>query len=268
MKLSVITDEIDQDLATALEFAVAYGIDHVAVRSVWEQNVAAISDGTVERLGSLVRRRGLRVSAVLSPLFKCVAPDQHDRCEADPHYVGFSSSFRDHVEAAGRVRRIAEFLNAPVVRIFSFLADQPRQPMSPDGWAPIAESVAAWPSGLCAVENEHTCRVATLRELEEICTTQDVSAVIDPCNQVRVTGTVTPDDLGAALVHRAVDVHVKDVRDGRYVPAGTGLLPWPALMVRLRELRYKGYLTLESHLRGDLCGLAASIEALRGWVRS
>ena len=75
-----------------------------------------------------------------------------------------------------------------------------------------------------------------------------------------------PPTFTAELVRRAVDLHLKDIRDGRYVPIGTGLVPRPDILVRLRDYDYGGFMTLEPHLSGDLAGIVSSIERVREWA--
>jgi sugar phosphate isomerase/epimerase len=267
MNLSIITDEISQDPVVAVEFAADHGIKQVAVRSVWGKNILQCGDRGIERLAGLFRRRGVTVSAIMSPLFKC--PDGTGAADVvDPHFVGFPPVFREHIAAARRLPALAATLEASVVRIFTFLAPTiaPAE-LTPQQVSAITTAVRDWPTGLAAVENEYVCHVRTLPELERFSTVTGLPAVIDPCNHYLAAGTDGLDELTPDLVARAVDLHVKDRLDGAYVPLGDGELRWPEIFDRLHRLGYSGTVTLESHLRGDLDGLARSITALRQWVR-
>lgn len=266
MKLALITDEVSQDPEEAARFAVEHGVRYVAVRSAWNRNILQLRDDEVERLAMVLHEHRLQVSAVLSPLFKC-----HDRGSTrsgpiDPHFAGFPPVLEAHLKHGRRLPAIAVRLGAGIVRIFTFLrggsAAEPPPTHSPIAW----ETLRGWPAGMAAVENEHSCRVRTLPQLEQFCSEAGLPAVVDPCNQYIATGDDGLHALTSRLVDRMVDLHVKDRLDNSYVPVGQGRLRWPRLLERLDGLGYAGLVTLESHLRGDRQGVAMSLAALRRWI--
>ncbi|WP_329562088.1 sugar phosphate isomerase/epimerase family protein [Kitasatospora sp. NBC_01266] len=267
MKLSIITDEVSQDPLVAIKYAVAQGIRHVAVRSIWGKNILQCDDQDVERLAELFRRHDLAVTSIMSPLFKCLPIDTPGPHLVDPHFVGFPPILSNHIDAAARLPALAAAFQAPTVRIFTFLT---AEPIAATLTAPqidsITQAVEGWPARLAAVENEYFCYVRTLPELERFTALAGLSAVVDPCNSYLAAGSDGLDELSEELLARTVDLHVKDRQDGRYVPVGDGTLRWPQIFDRLNGLGYSGTVTLESHLRGDLDGLDRSIAALRKWV--
>lgn len=70
-RLSVLTDEVSDKFVEALDWAVAKGFKHVEVRMVDGANVSNLDDAQVARAKAEVDQRGLKVSAIASPLFKC-----------------------------------------------------------------------------------------------------------------------------------------------------------------------------------------------------
>lgn len=62
MRLSTITEGVDQDLDHAVRFAVAHGVKDVAVRSVWGSNIAQLNESAVDQVAAALNRYGLRVS--------------------------------------------------------------------------------------------------------------------------------------------------------------------------------------------------------------
>jgi hypothetical protein len=55
MKLSIITDEIADDLQTALQVAREFGIERVELRTLWGVNIAQADEATLRRAKSLLQ---------------------------------------------------------------------------------------------------------------------------------------------------------------------------------------------------------------------
>lgn len=267
MRLALITDEVSQDLEAAAGFAVDHGVEWVAIRSAWGRNVAEMRDDDLDRIRQVLSHNGLRASAVLSPLFKCgprrtggVARD------GDEHFTGYALSREENLRAAPALRRTASLLGAEVMRLFTFLTEIPGSTVPAEAETDIDRVTSSWPRDLAAFENEAVCHVRSLSDLAVFCARGNRRAVLDPCNEYVALGTDGLDDLDDELVSRTVDIHVKDRRRSDFVPAGRGELRWPAIIDRLREAGYKGFVTIESHLRGDLAGISESVCATRKWL--
>ena len=102
--LSGFGDEIDPDPAVQAAVLLALGASHIEVRSAWGTNVSELEPADVERLKAILDDKGLKVSAVASPIGKVDVrlPVEHE---------------------LGRLRQIisvAKVLEAKYVRIFSF----------------------------------------------------------------------------------------------------------------------------------------------------
>ena len=72
--LGIITDEVHEDVETALEFASQFGLDWVEIRSIWGQPVTDAGENSINRLKKLLQIYGLRVSVVDTVLFKTTLP--------------------------------------------------------------------------------------------------------------------------------------------------------------------------------------------------
>ncbi|WP_165845562.1 sugar phosphate isomerase/epimerase family protein [Streptacidiphilus pinicola] len=266
MELSLITDEVSQDPEDAIGLALAHGLRKVAVRSVWGTNVALLDRPAVDRLAKLFARRGVGVSSIMSPLFKCHAPGADESGLVDPHFIGLPPVFEQHVAVAGWLGQIADAVAAPLVRIFTFLDPSPGgRPcrLGASELATMREAVTDWPYGVePVIENEFVCRVKTLPELTAFGLRSGWRAVADPCNGLLAGDSDGLEHMTAELLTATADVHVKDRSGARYVPVGDGELPWQQIFERLRQFGYSGTVTLESHLRRDLDGVEASLRAL------
>jgi sugar phosphate isomerase/epimerase len=61
MRLSIITDEIADDLQTALQVAREFGIERVELRTLWGVNIAQADEATLRRAKSLLQDHGMGV---------------------------------------------------------------------------------------------------------------------------------------------------------------------------------------------------------------
>lgn len=256
-RLGVITDEISEDLEHALAVCTELGIRDVELRSIWNTSIVELSDDDLARVESLLRDRGFATCSIASPFLKChIAGDG----EATGRTHSASSSTRD--EQWGILERsleIAERLDAPVVRAFSFwrVAD----PVSVrdeilDTLRDATERVAAAGKRL-GLENEHACNIATGTEaawyLERI-PDRTLGLIWDPGN-IAALG-VPPDEAQfRAVADRIHHVHVKDAKslveaDG-FTTVGQGVVDWPRQLRQLAGIGYDDVLSIETHFDLD-----------------
>lgn len=71
MKLSVITDEISQDLEHAVQVMQEYRVRGAELRALWNVNIADIDDATARRAKKLLDANGIQVVSIASPFYKC-----------------------------------------------------------------------------------------------------------------------------------------------------------------------------------------------------
>ncbi len=69
-KLGIISDEISSDLDQACTPTQEWGTEHIEPRTIWDQNILALSPEESDRVGKIVNRQGLKVTAISSPIFK------------------------------------------------------------------------------------------------------------------------------------------------------------------------------------------------------
>jgi len=278
MKLAVIGDELSQNATLVADTTARLGFSGVEVRSYDNTPPDALTDDQIDTMRGLLQERGLAVAGFAPPVFKGPLPTTDEQLAAA----------REVVEAS--LPRAVR-LGAPHARIFSFFTDTPYSP------EPLraARTVAALLDGLepgvpLVLETESRSNTPHMREvlafLDEL-GRDDVGLLWDPANAVR--GGWGPARYPADYLlgrHLIQHVHVKDP-DGAngYVRLGDGDLEWPAMLARLAEDGYTGFLSLETHWRHGRVlspdnrdrpwgedfsrdGFAASVECmqrLRGW---
>jgi sugar phosphate isomerase/epimerase len=245
IKLSVITDEVSQDLSKVVKFAVEHGFDGVEVRTLWNLRPHDL----VEKSGEIRRElagAGLSVSAIASPVFKCSLESDRE--------------VEDHLRILKRCIELAKALDTRIVRVFTFWRSgslDERLEAVLERFAPAVD-IAGDEGVILAVENEPSTHVNNGRRLrqflEAVGKPSVVRGVWDPGNDVWDPEGERPYPDGYSYV-RGLFVHVH-VKDGRrtevgheFVPVGEGEVGWLEQVRALVRDGYSGYLSLETHWR-------------------
>jgi sugar phosphate isomerase/epimerase len=251
MRLSIITDEISQDLLHALHVCRDLQVDTVELRRIEEKEIVFHDTASLVRLRSLVRDQGVRVCCIASPFLKC--PLWHETT-----LVAGSQEQRREWDILQRSFEVAALFEAPLVRTFSFLRvshPQAVRPLLQEVLTEAAERTAR--AGLrLVVENEHACNIATgeeagwfLRRLPS-----DAFGLIwDPGNEAYLGSDPFPS--GYQHVRgRVLHVHVKDAifspgthGQRRFVKMGAGSIDYVGQFQAFAADGYDGTISLETH---------------------
>src|SRR5215469_800877 len=146
-KLSVITDEITQDLGHALEVAAnEFGFQQVELREMWGKNIMNLDSKEIGEARRLLEKYKLRVSSIGSPVFKVDWPDA-PKSKFSPVRDQFNASFtyKQQGELLERALELARAFNVDRIRIFDFwrLDDQKPYRDAIDERLRLAASIAA-----------------------------------------------------------------------------------------------------------------------------
>ena len=261
--LSGFGDEIDADPRIQVAVLQALGARHIEVRSAWGVNVVDLDDEQLDALRALFAREQLGVSAVASPIGK----------------VDVALDAEVEVERLRKVIRVAQALDTPNIRIFSFYRG--------DGVA--VESIrddVLLRMRLLADEAEKE-QITLLHENEkgiygdipervldlvESVGSSSLRLAWDNANFVQVG--VKPYSDGYAMLRPYLDyLQVKDAlaATGQVVPAGEGDGELRETLTALRDDGYEGFASLEPHLHeaselGGFSGAAAFGQAARAFA--
>ena len=210
MQLSIITDEISQDLPRALRVCRDLQVKTVELRTIDGENIVFHSEERLARIQALLEEGGFRVCSIASPFLKSpLWQDDARGSDLGREWWILQRSFE-----------LAKRFNAPLVRAFSFLRVPDPASVREAVVEVIAEAVRRTKAtGLKLVlENEHACNIATGEEagwlLHRI--TSDTFGVIwDPGNEAALGSSPFPE--GYAHVRgRVYHVHLKDVDAQRH----------------------------------------------------
>lgn len=260
-RLAVITDEISEDLAHALDVCSELGIRDVELRSI---NGSSIVDHTPERVQKIKSRLtdgGFRVCSIASPFLKTHISDDH--VPTGNVHSARDLSREEHWDVLKRSLEIAHVLDAPIVRAFSFWRVADPESVREDILETLGKATEITKeAGLrLGLENEHACNIGSGIEAKwylDRLTDPALGLIWDPGN-IAALG-VTPDKSQYdAIAHRIIHVHVKDgdaIPAQSFVTPGEGVCEWESQLRWLTEGGYDGSLSLETHFSLD-----GSIEA-------
>jgi L-ribulose-5-phosphate 3-epimerase len=250
---TIISDEISQDLPVIRAFVREFNLPGIELRSFAGRAFKDLTKDDVAVISAAARDEGWKIFGCSTPVFKCGIDD--------------AAGIREHREIFQRSLEVARALNSDLVRIFTFLR-QPN-PLEPQRLARIKEHLLglvelAKGSGVrLGIENEHSCFVATVEEMNAVLNglpADSVGAIWDPCNVLYVPDAAppTPQNI-TALAPRLFHVHVKDsIRRPPATPnallavgtpLGIGEVDWRAHLRALQSVGYRGMFSLETHWR-------------------
>ena len=245
-KLSVITDEVSQDLETVAKFANRFELDGIEIRTLWNRNPQDLVN-KVSEIKKVLKEYGLKVSAIASPFFK-----------AD---IDNDKEYREHVDILKKCISLAKNLDANIIRGFTFwrkgrldvylerIVEKFQIPLE------IIESEGV----LLGIENEYSTFVNNGRALAQFLNrlrSKNVKAIWDPGNDIFDPEGETPYPNGYELIKdKIIHVHIKDgVRKSENgkpecVAFGEGEVDYLGQLRALKKDGYEGYLSLETHWR-------------------
>ncbi|WP_127581769.1 TIM barrel protein [Paenibacillus koleovorans] len=274
-RLGVISDEVSADLNEALDWMVAEGLRHVEIRMVDGVNVSNLSDDDVARVSGEIARRGLRVSAIASPLFKCALDPTREVATGDM-FGQAEESIEAHFDKLDRTILIAGRLGTRCIRIFSFWREAAPTQHTDEIVAHLkrAAAVAERADVVLLLENERTCNGGYAFEVASFVRqvgSPALRALWDPGNESAGEYWSYPDvyrEVKELLEH----VHLKDtvaLSDGksRCVPLDSGRVPYLKQIRDLEQDGYKGLYVIETHYTPSggtkMEGTKQSLEGLR-----
>ena len=274
-RVGILTDEVSADFDDALDWCAQQGMKHVEVRVIDGKNVATLTDEQVQGVRRRVEARGLYVSAISSPVFKCALDPSRPVASGD-RFGQAEETVEAHFAKLDRVIAIAKLLGTRRIRVFSFWREVEPARYRDEIVRHLkrAAEVAGRQDVLLLVENEPACNggfAAEVADLVRGVASPAVRALWDPGNEVYGGREAFPAGYGHmkdVLAH----VHLKDAyhrQDGapKCVPLGSGDLPLVAQLRALKDDGYDGLFAIETHFvpagSTQKTGSLMSLDALR-----
>lgn len=278
-RLGVLTDEVSDRFEEALDWARDVGLKHVEIRVVNGVNASALTDGQAADIRRQVEARGLFVSAVASPLFKCALDPSRPVASGDT-FGQAEESVEAHFAKLDRMIHLAGVLGTTRIRVFSFWREADPHAHQEEIARHLAEAarVAQQAGVQLLLENEPSCNGGFAEEVAAIVAAVGSPALRglwDPGNEAYGGREAYPAGY-AYMKDQLSHVHLKDAyirADGtpRCVPLGSGNVPVIAQLRALLADGYEGLFTIETHYRpaggSPMTGTRMSLDALRAMLR-
>jgi sugar phosphate isomerase/epimerase len=252
-RLGVITDEISEDLETALNVCADLGIKDVELRSVWNTSIVEHDDAMVRKIAQAIWARGFSICGIASPFLKCHISGDGDAVGRT--HSASSTSRSEQWDILSRSLEIAVRLDAPMVRAFSFWRVDDPESVREEVLEVLQQATNRVRSAglLLGMENEYSCNIATGEEsawyLDRI-SDLTFGLIWDPGNTAALGVAPLPDDF-IAVRDRIHHVHIKDaVRLGEpveFTVIGEGVIDYGKQFQLLAEDGYDGVISLETH---------------------
>jgi L-ribulose-5-phosphate 3-epimerase len=254
-RLGVLTDEVSPNLREALDWAAENRLKHVEIRMVDGVNVIDLPDETLAQIRRETERRGLFISAVASPVFKCALDPSRPVASGDT-FGQREEDISAHYRKLNRAVEIAKRLGTAKIRIFSFWRE--RDPLLYEAdivkHLTAAASIAESQNVTLLLENEPSCNGGYAEEVGRLARSVSSGAMKvlwDPGNEAYGGKSAFPEGY-AAVKDVLGHVHLKDAildADGkpRCVPIGSGSVPFADQIAALERDGYKGLYTIETH---------------------
>jgi sugar phosphate isomerase/epimerase len=238
--LSGFIDEISDDFSLQCKVAAGLGLRYVEVRSAWGTNILDLDESQLNTLRETLASNDLRVSSIGSPIGK----------------ISIDDEFPPHLERMRHAVEVAETLEAPYIRLFSFFIPEGTDPDSRrdevlSRMSAVAEA-AADSDVILVHENEKEIYGDIPRRCLDIVTSVSspkLQLAWDAANFVQVG--VRPFTEGYAMLRPHVGyIQIKDalLSDGTVVVAGAGDGEVPETVRALRADGFDGFFSLEPHL--------------------
>ncbi len=235
--VSVITDEISQDIRTACRLAAQYGLSAVEIRSVEETPPEKLSEDQLRRIAKTAADYGLKISALCSSVLKCRQGQEDD----GQFYAALAA---------------AKKLGCSLLRAFTYFAEPGLDEEALIQTLRRYADIAATEGISLALENEpsvYASNGAKLQALLEKVDRPNVGALWDPGNNLYGEEEPGYPEGYEAVKRHIIHVHLKDAVRAAGQTRGAALCRGEAdfagLFRALLRDGYNGYITLETHYR-------------------
>lgn len=255
--ITIINDEISEDLDETIQFLKLHQIDFVELRTIKKKNLIDYSATEARSFYAKLHNNNIKVSALASPLFKWYP---HRREKIQPEITdtfGFSPflNVKEKTDYIEKAIAVAKALGTKRIRIFSSLTESTRQySFIDDKLFLLALDRARKEQMVLLLENEPPCYVNRMKDIQSIASQflhKNLGIWFDLANFYKVGEHVTYEDL-QELKESIQYFHLKDFDEaGNYVPLGNGIINYRQFISYIKKV-FKNkniFLSIETHAR-------------------
>jgi L-ribulose-5-phosphate 3-epimerase len=259
-RISVINDEISQDLAHACEVAAHdFGMRWIELRSMWKKNIVNLDAKEVAEAKGILEKFQLKVTDIASPLFKVDWPGAPKSKYREGGNFGADFNLNQQDEVLQKAIDMAKAFGTDRVRCFDFwrLDDQAPYREAINDKLREAANKAGQQGITLLLENENSCNTSTGAEAAKVLEAVKTPHLMlnwDPGNAATRGEVPYPDGYNLLPKDRIGHCHCKDaVKKGKgydWAPMGGGIIDWAGQFAALKRDGYHYAVSLETHWNG------------------
>lgn len=236
LKLAAFADEISPDLDVQIQHLKKNGVTHVELRGVAGKNVLDFDPALRQEIKTKLADNGLAVACIGSPIGK----------------VKLSEPWDKHFDRFKLAVEIAEFFDAPMIRVFSYYGEFPAGRDEVLRRLNLQAQYMNRHRPMLVHENEKDIygeKLAACLDIHQTVKHPKFKAAFDFANFVQAGDD--PAVNWPLLKPHTIHIHIKDALKGtgKVVPAGQGDGGIAAILKDAYASGYRGFLTLEPHLK-------------------
>ena len=267
VRISVIADEIDEDLAKDIEFLTGFGVKNVELRTIWGKYNTAQPLEKIREARKMLDAAGMRTSVVGTAFFRGQLPADSAALDKEWTLLG---------DAMDR----AEILGTNTLRTFAFMAPKTGETSAKDYdriYELLAEAGkrAEARNVRLAIENlggSYVSKGSDAAKVLQAVKEENVGLTWDPNNAAESGETPFPDGYKLLDPARIFNCHIRDFRhkpDGKveWTAVGDGEAKNLEQIRALLKAGYKGTFTLETHYKSPQGKMFATKTSLTGLLK-
>jgi L-ribulose-5-phosphate 3-epimerase len=259
-RTAVINDEISQDFGRACEVAAnEFKMSWIELRGMWNKNIVSLDVTEVAEAQRILKKYGLRVTDIASPLFKVdwKGAPRSKFSTADDFHANFTFAQQD--EVLDRAIDMAKAFGTDRVRCFDFwrLDDQRPYRAAINEKLRAASESAGKRGIVLLLENDGGLNTQTGAEAAKVLDAIKSPYLMlnwDPGNAAASGERAYPDGYNLLPKDRIGHCHCKDtIKKGNkyeWAAMGRGIVDWVGQFRALKQQRYRFAVSLETHWHG------------------
>lgn len=257
-QLTLISDEMGQDIERVISAIIKFGIKSVEVRQVWGKNIVLFTNDELHKLKKIVNDNGMGFSMISGPFAKCILPNSKGATKKN----SFNRNSNYNLGFFDRLIEISDILETPNIRIFNFFKAGSK--INQENWnlmlsilRPYVEQAEKLGKTLM-LENEHVCFADTIERTARFFKEMNNKAIklnLDPGNFFSAGEPVKPESYETFYENNWVGhMHIKDSKfriplvGSKFGVVGKGKIDYLSLIKQAINHGFKGYFSLETHV--------------------
>jgi len=259
LKITIINDEISDDIYTMLRFLKLHDIKYVELRTINKKNLIDYTLEEIENIYRILLCNGISVSAFASPLFKWYPDNAVKKPTGNFDTFGFNPQLNlvDKKNCIIKGIAIAKILRTRNIRIFSSLKTSSiRYSFISDPLLKFALNEAQKAGIILLLENELPCYINHMKDIKFIAKKfyrKNLKIWFDVANFYKIRDKIFLKDF-KELRENIEYFHLKNFDEkGNYVAIGKGVINYKQIISDIKNI-FSGkeiFLSLETHVRYD-----------------